>query len=130
MEFYPLLNESERATSPAVFGWRPFQCAPDIEHVAIAGDLCLATAAELDDVLRAIRDDARTILLDLTAVTFLDSSGVHVIEHADARLRGQGRELVLVPGDDTIQRVFEITHASERLQFIRRDSGLHQLLAA
>jgi anti-anti-sigma factor len=130
MRSYPLLNESERAASPAVFGWMPFGAAPGVEHVAIAGDLCLATAAELDTVLRAIRVDARVVLLDLTAVAFLDSSGVHVMEHADARLRRQGRRLVVMPGDDSVQRVLEITGASERLEFVSTNSGLRELLAA
>lgn len=130
MSSYSLLTDSERDASPAVFGCLPFHGAPGVEHVAVAGHLCLATAAELETVFAAVRRDASVILLDLSAVMFLDSSGVHVIEKAADDLHRQGRELVVLRGGETIQRVFEITGASDRLRFIRSDSGLRELLAA
>jgi anti-anti-sigma factor len=130
MSPYSPLSDAQRAASPAVFGWMPFHGAPAVEHVAVAGHLCLATAAELEQVFRAIRPDARLILLDLSAVFFLDSSGVHVIENAAAKLRRQGRQLVVLPGGKTIQRVLDITGASERLEFVDSDKSLRDLLAA
>ncbi len=127
---YPTPTDSQREASPAVFAWLPFHAAPDVEHVAVAGDLCFATVAELATVFGAIRTDAAVIMLDLSAVGFLDSSGVHVIENAARELRRQGRELVVVPGDWTVQRVFEITGATDRLRFVDSDRGLRELLAA
>lgn len=130
MSPYLPLTQTQRDESPAVFGWMPFHGTPSIEHVAVAGHLCLATAAELERVFAAIRPDARMILLDLSAVFFLDSTGVHVIENAAADLSRQGRRLVVLPGSQTIQRVFDITGAGDRLEFVDSDGGLRELLAA
>jgi anti-sigma B factor antagonist len=130
MSSYSLLTDTQRESSPAVFGWMPFHGTPSVEHVAVAGDLCLATAGEFEQVFAALRPDAGMVLLDLTAVFFLDSSGVHVIENAARELRRQGRQLVVLPGGETIQRVFEITGAGERLEFVDTDADLRDLLAA
>jgi anti-anti-sigma factor len=130
MSSYTPLTKTQRDTSPAVFGWMPFRGACNIEHVAVAGHLCLATAGDFERVFAAIRPDARMILLDLSAVFFLDSSGVHVIENAADELRRQDRQLVVLPGGETIRRVFDITGASERLEFVDTHAGLRELIAA
>ncbi|HEY2770770.1 MAG TPA: STAS domain-containing protein [Solirubrobacteraceae bacterium] len=130
MSSYSLPTESQRDSSPAVFGWMPFHGTHDVEHVAVGGHLCLATAGEFQQVFAAIRPGARVILLDLSAVFFLDSTGVHVIETAAAELRAQGRQLLVLPGGETIQRVFEITGARERLEFVDTNADLRELLAA
>jgi anti-anti-sigma factor len=130
MSSYTPLTQSQRDASPAVFGWMPFDGTSDVEHVAVAGHLCLATAAEFERVFAALRPDAKTILLDLSAVFFLDSTGVHVIENAAEHLARQGRHLLVMPGGATTQRVLEITGASERLELVASDAGLRELLAA
>jgi anti-sigma B factor antagonist len=130
MSPYSPLTQTQREASPAVFGWMPFHGTPDVEHVAVAGHLCLATAAEFEQVFAALPPDANTVLLDLSAVFFLDSTGVHVIEDAAEALERQGRHLLVMPGSATIQRVFEITGASERLEFVDSNAGLRDLLAA
>lgn len=127
---YPLLSDSERAASPAVFGWMPFEAAPGVAHLAVAGDLCFATASEFETVIAAVRRQAEVIVLDLSAVGFLDSSGVHVIVSAAAELSETGRQLLVLPATEAIRRVFEITGASERVRFLAVDGGLQELLAA
>jgi anti-anti-sigma factor len=71
--------------------------------VAVAGEVDVATAGELEAFVRGRLGDEGGVLLDLRDVTFLDSSGVRalaaVARHAaegggDLRVRGELREPV------------------------------------
>ena len=63
-------------------------------------------------------DAARSVVLDLRDVAFMDSSGLRMIAVSSQRARELGRRLALVPGPDQGMRVFEITRMRERLDFI------------
>jgi anti-sigma B factor antagonist len=89
-----------------------------IATVAIAGDLDLSTAPELERSLSGVQHDGRPVLLDLRRVSFMDSSGLRVILAADARARSTGSRLVLVEGPPSVQRVFELTLLDRRLEFV------------
>ncbi len=70
----------------------------------------MASRPALDDALRhAVDGDARTVLVDLTEVTFLATSGVVALLHAAERLRRRRRSLVTVCPDPSVRRVFELT---------------------
>ena len=88
--------------------------------IALAGELDLSGAPALDQEIEtlAARAGVERIVIDLRGLEFLDSSGLRVVALAERRLSAAGRPLVLVPGSETIQRVFEITGMIERLTFI------------
>jgi anti-sigma B factor antagonist len=88
--------------------------------IALSGELDLSGAPALDQEIEtlAVRPDVLRVILDLRGLEFLDSSGLRVVALAERRLTGQGRSLVLVRGSETIQRVFEITRMTERLEFV------------
>lgn len=92
----------------------------DSAHVVkLSGELDLATAPHVTDVLgTAEASDAHTVVLDLSRLVFIDSSGLRLIIEADRRLRMNGRQLRLVRGPSQIQRIFEITDTARRLPFI------------
>ena len=56
-------------------------------------------------------------MIDLSRLQFIDSTGLRLLLQADARAREQGYELVLQPGEPTVQRVFEVTGALDVLHF-------------
>ncbi len=58
------------------------------------------------------------IVLDLSKLTFLDSTGLRCLVTADRRAREAGRRVVIVRGPDAVQRVFEITRLDERLEIV------------
>ncbi|MEU4690107.1 STAS domain-containing protein [Actinoplanes sp. NPDC023714] len=64
---------------------------PDRITVAFAGDCDLASRDRLTAMLLDAVDRAPTVLVDMSAVEFLDSSGVHalVTAHRAAELRGR-----------------------------------------
>ena len=87
--------------------------------VAPRGELDIHTAPRLDDELR--RAEARSpevLVLDLQGLDFMDSTGLRLLIMADVRAREQGRRLVVVRGNEMIQRVLRVTRLDERLDFV------------
>ena len=92
---------------------------PDGVHVELTGELDLATAPKLEDELRRVEDRSPALLLlDLRPLSFMDSSGLRALLAADARAREAGRRLVLVRGDERVQRVLKVTRLDERLEIV------------
>jgi anti-anti-sigma factor len=58
------------------------------------------------------------VIVDLRQLTFIDSTGLHVLIEADARARRIRRRLVLARGPARIDRLFQILGLSERLKII------------
>ena len=88
-------------------------------QVELAGELDLATAPKLEDELRRVEERAPgLIVIDLQGLEFMDSSGLRALLAADARAREGGRRLVLVRGDERVQRVLRITRLDERLEIV------------
>ena len=88
--------------------------------IAPTGELDLSGAALLEDELDrlAAEPELSTVVLDLSQLEFMDSSGLRLVVLADMRAREAGRRFVLVKGAETVHRVFEITRMSERLEFV------------
>jgi len=88
-------------------------------HVALVGELDLSTVAKVQDELRKVEATSpATMVVDLSKLTFLDSTGLRCIITADERAREQGRRMVIVRGPDPVQRVFSITRLEERLEIV------------
>jgi anti-sigma B factor antagonist len=88
-------------------------------HVTLTGELDLATAPKLEDELKRVEAGRPvTIVLDLKSLSFMDSSGLRALLTADARAREAGRRLVIVRGDERVQRVLRITRLDERLEIV------------
>jgi anti-sigma B factor antagonist len=88
-------------------------------HVALRGELDLSTVGKVQDELDRIEASSpRVVLLDLSKLTFLDSTGLRCLVTADERARESGRRVVIVRGPEAVQRVFSITRLEERLEMV------------
>jgi anti-anti-sigma factor len=88
-------------------------------HITLVGELDLSTVAKVQEELRRIEADSPpTLVVDLSKLTFLDSTGLRCIVTADERAREDGRRIVIVRGPDPVQRVFAITRLEERLEMV------------
>jgi len=96
--------------------------------IALSGELDLSGSPALDEEIGrlAAADGVVRVVLDLRGLEFLDSSGLRSVALARKRLDGAGRELVLVRGRETVQRVFEITRMEERLSFVESPEALRR----
>ena len=86
--------------------------------LVVEGELDITTAQMLDDALRsAVATAAARIVIDLLGVSFIDSTGLHVLikhagaEESDPRIR-------LTRGSPQAQRLFELTGAADYLPFL------------
>jgi len=92
--------------------------------VGFAGVLDLETIRSAEAALAdAEAHRPKRIVVDLSEVEFIDSTGLRLIVSADARLRRDGRMLELVKGPDRVHRVFRMTLMNERLAFIDHAPG-------
>jgi anti-anti-sigma factor len=87
-------------------------------NLSLAGELDLASVPQMEEGLQdATQASPARVVVDLTRLAFIDSTGLRLLLQADARAREHGYELVLRPGEPTVQRVFEVTGAMDVLHF-------------
>lgn len=113
--------------------WRPLELRSEIcglleIHVARHGDrYVIAALGELDlstvdAFVHAVREaeatDASRIVLDLSALTFMDSSGLKALLEAHTRSQTDSDRLRVIRGPRRVQRVFELTGADAALPFL------------
>lgn len=65
--------------------------------VVVRGELDLTNAQALDDALAGA--SGRTVILDVGALSFIDSAGIRTIDRAHRRLADEGRSLLVVAGE-------------------------------
>jgi anti-sigma B factor antagonist len=87
--------------------------------VAASGELDLGTAP----VIRERLAEAETLhppllVLDLSGLDFMDSTGLRIILAADANARRDDRRFVVVRGPDPVHRVFLIARLDDRLELV------------
>jgi anti-sigma B factor antagonist len=87
-------------------------------RITLLGELDLASIRQLEEHFAAIDEQLPSrLVVDLGGLAFIDSSGLRMLLLADARARERGYELVLLPGPEPVQRVFEMTGALDLLRF-------------
>ena len=111
------LQQQSTSTAQPVHGGLlppPFHCS--ISHrgvlavwVEASGELDLLTAPELKRTLREAATVARLTVLDLHALTFIDSSGIHVIEDAGLDALLHDRRLVVSSAPAQVIRIMALT---------------------
>jgi anti-sigma B factor antagonist len=84
--------------------------------VSVFGEVDVATAPELKERLTGLVNNGRAMLvLDLSGVDFLDSTGLGMIVSALKRARTHGGDLRIVCTESRITRLFEITGLDKAL---------------
>ncbi|MFN2471459.1 MAG: STAS domain-containing protein [Gaiellaceae bacterium] len=78
--------------------------------IALGGEVDLYTAPEFkQQLLDAIGQGARHVIVDLSETTFIDSTTLGVLVGGVKRLRTNDGQLSLVCSDRNITKIFEIT---------------------
>ena len=87
--------------------------------VAVGGEIDMATAPEVAQAIGSVGDNVRLVVVDLSDVTFLDSSALNMLLHCQRDLAE--RELgfcIVSPADRAVRRVFEITRLTGPLNVV------------
>jgi anti-anti-sigma factor len=82
------------------------------------GELDLGTVDELRATLAARPDTCHRLVLDLTRLTFFDTSGMRLVVETLQEARRTGISLVLVRGSEDVQRLFALAGMDDRLPFV------------
>jgi anti-sigma B factor antagonist len=86
--------------------------------VVVEGEVDLCAAPEFEQSLAwAGAIEARSIVVDLDRVSFMDSAGVHVLLQFSLSEANRSR-LALTPGSPQVQRLLEVTGVRRYLSFV------------
>jgi anti-sigma B factor antagonist len=101
---------SENSTSSVQrFNLSERDLRPGCRDIQVTGELDLAVADKLDEVLDGALDGAEMVLIDLQRCDFIDSSGLAVILRAQKRMVAQGRHLAVYGPSDQVLRILSMT---------------------
>jgi anti-anti-sigma factor len=88
-------------------------------RIALEGELDFSSALTLEDGLRrADSGDVRLLVLDLSGLRFMDSTGLAIIANACRRMQRGGRRLVVACPTGGVRRILELTGMLERLEVV------------
>ena len=88
-------------------------------RIAVVGELDLSSALTFDEELRRAEERRPgTLVLDLSNLKFLDSTGLGLIMSAQARARKRGHRFTVVQGTEAVQRIFRLAGVTSRLDLV------------
>jgi anti-anti-sigma factor len=102
----------------------PYSCAVHrrgrTSEIVLEGELDLAAKPVLDDaVVTALEPGpVETVIVDLTRVTFADSTTMTWLVQADTRTNAAGGRLVAVAGPGPVREVLQMTGIDERVTLV------------
>jgi anti-sigma B factor antagonist len=82
---------------------------PGCRDIQVQGELDLAVAGQLDEVLVAAVEQCSQVLVGLERCDFIDSSGIAVILRAHSRMEEEGHRLVVYAPNAQVLRVLSMT---------------------
>lgn len=92
----------------------------DAITVTVTGEIDISNAAAVEGRLIALEEGRPTsLVLDLRAVTFIDSTGLSLLINADRRARKADRRLTIVAGEGSVERTLRTVGLHERLDLAR-----------
>ncbi len=120
-------DEADSARSRTLYG-EDAVMKPDVVIYRITGALFFGAAASIGSVLDRIQDSHKVLIVDFSAVPFLDSTGANMIEGLARKARKQGVAVWLTGASRTVRRVF-ITHGLKK-PLVRYAATVDDALAA
>jgi anti-anti-sigma factor len=102
----------------------------DVVVARLSGEIDLSNAADVGDQLSAgVPNTALGLVIDLTATTYLDSSGVHLVFDLAERLSRRQQVLrVVVPAGAPIRRVLRVVELDETVPVLATvDEAVEQI---
>ncbi|HLK45050.1 MAG TPA: STAS domain-containing protein [Acidimicrobiales bacterium] len=77
--------------------------------VTVTGEVDVATSPELFDALDRATDDKQRLVVDLSRVTFMDSTGLGVLIQTLRAVLAKDGEMRLVVHEQNVRKIFEVT---------------------
>lgn len=87
--------------------------------IRLVGELDMSSAPELDQVLEAAVEHGGAVLVDLSELTFMDSTGINAFLKAALSLSGRGC-LILHGEQDRVRRVLDLVRVDGSIPNLHR----------
>jgi anti-anti-sigma factor len=94
--------------------------------LSVVGEVDISTAADLRAAIETAGTRAFEIWVDLSATTFMDSSGLHALAQARARLTDVGLRVALICPQGPVRRVLTLTGFDRMIETHESRSGANQ----
>jgi anti-anti-sigma factor len=102
---------------PSVYAIETRTTPDGVVVLALEGEFDLAAAPAMRERLTAARAaGARGVVLDMTEVTFVDSSVLRELLRAEAQMQSEGVPLVIAALRPPVARLLELTHTAGLLK--------------
>jgi anti-anti-sigma factor len=90
----------------------------DASLVRVAGEIDVCTIVKLRRELDAARDEGVTVLLDLSDVTFIDSTGLHLLLEASRDSAGSEWGFFILRPSHVVQRLIDVSGTGDLLMLV------------
>ena len=88
---------------------------------ALRGEVDIAAVEQIRaDLMGVIVRDRHNLVVDCSALTFIDSSGIAMLVEADRELENDGRHMLIVNVPALPRRVFEVLGLTDLLRYDRQ----------
>jgi anti-sigma B factor antagonist len=92
----------------------------DVSICVVVGEVDMATTPQLrDELIGLVESDVRRLVLEVSGVPFLDSTGLGVLMEVHRRLRDNSGAVALVGARPALVRLLTITNLSRALPVYR-----------
>jgi anti-anti-sigma factor len=96
--------------------------------VALSGELDLLSSPVLERALERVPgDDAELVIIDLRALDFMDSTGLHLLVQAQQRAHDAGRRFAMIRGGEQVQRILDLTGITDALTIVDSPEELFEV---
>ena len=116
---------SELPDESVAYNWR-CRVSPEadgVTRIALAGELDMSVAPAFRAELERALTEHASVIVDLRALDFMDSSGMHALAAADARARTSGARLVIEHPAAAVLRMLELTGILDVLEVVDGSGG-------
>lgn len=76
--------------------------------VLLSGDIDLEFSGDLREILMETLSKGRTIIVDMSDVALIDSSGIASLLEAFQNARKKGKDFIIAAANQTVMRVFNL----------------------
>lgn len=86
--------------------------------VRLGGEFDVACEEHFDRIVAALAAESKTLVVDLSELSFIDSSGLRALLRAWKRCEADGASLTVVPGTGQVRQAMALTGADEVLPIV------------
>jgi anti-sigma B factor antagonist len=98
--------------------------APDIDVFAMSGRLTMGSDSQNVEwnLAKLLQENHKKVIFDLSAVNFLDSSGIGILVMCHAKLKKAGGSLRIAGAQGMVRQIIEMTNVNKLIELYSTSS--------